>query len=57
MHGPINVKSPNNTSKWQMEFNSVFKGLIKAVWNLELLDAHNRWYLGLERLSSITVRI
>jgi hypothetical protein len=27
MHGPINVKSPNNTSKWQMEFNSVFKGL------------------------------
>jgi hypothetical protein len=28
MHGPINVKSPNNTSKWQMEFNSAFKGLI-----------------------------
>jgi hypothetical protein len=24
---PINVKSPNNTSKWQMEFNSVFEGL------------------------------
>jgi hypothetical protein len=22
------VKSPNNTSKWQMGFNSVFKGLI-----------------------------
>jgi hypothetical protein len=29
MHGPINVKSPNNTSKWQMEFNSAFKGLSK----------------------------
>jgi hypothetical protein len=29
MHGPINVKSPINTSKWQMGFNSVFKGLIK----------------------------
>jgi hypothetical protein len=29
MHGPINVKSPNNTSKWQMGFNSAFKGLIK----------------------------
>ena len=28
MHGPINVKSPNNTSKWQMGFNSAFKGLI-----------------------------
>jgi hypothetical protein len=27
MHGPINVKSPNNTIKWQMEFNLAFKGL------------------------------
>ena len=27
MHGPINVKSPNNTSKWQMGFNSAIKGL------------------------------
>jgi hypothetical protein len=31
MHVPINVKSPNNTSKWQMEFNSAFKGL-SCVW-------------------------
>jgi hypothetical protein len=29
MHGPINVKSPNNTNKWQMGFNSAFKGLNK----------------------------
>jgi hypothetical protein len=28
MHGPINVKSPNNISKWQMGFNPPFKGLI-----------------------------
>jgi hypothetical protein len=28
MHGPIKFKSPNNTSKWQMGFNSAFKGLI-----------------------------
>jgi hypothetical protein len=28
MHGPINVKSPNNTSKCQMGFNSAFKVLI-----------------------------
>jgi hypothetical protein len=28
MHGPINVKSPNNTSKWKMGFNSAFKGLM-----------------------------
>jgi hypothetical protein len=27
MHVPINVKSPNNISKWQMGFNSAFKGL------------------------------
>jgi hypothetical protein len=27
MHLPINVKFPNNISKWQMEFNSAFKGL------------------------------
>ena len=27
MHGPINVESPNNTSKWQMGFNSAFKRL------------------------------
>jgi len=30
MLGPINVKSPNNISKWQMGFNSAFKGLKKA---------------------------
>jgi hypothetical protein len=29
MHGTMNVKFPNNTSKWQMEFNSAFKGLNK----------------------------
>jgi hypothetical protein len=27
MHGPINVKSPNNNSKWQMGSNSAFKRL------------------------------
>jgi hypothetical protein len=28
MHLPINVKSPDNINKWQMGFNSAFKGLI-----------------------------
>jgi hypothetical protein len=28
MRGTMNVKSPNNTSKWWMGFNSAFKGLI-----------------------------
>jgi hypothetical protein len=27
IHGPINVKFPNNINKWQMGFNSAFKGL------------------------------
>jgi hypothetical protein len=27
MQVPMNVKSPNNTRKWQMGFNSAFKGL------------------------------
>jgi hypothetical protein len=31
MHGTINVKSPNNTSKWQMGFNSAFKGLTEEM--------------------------
>jgi TnpA family transposase len=31
MHGTINVKSPNNTSKWQMGFNSAFKGLMQRL--------------------------
>jgi hypothetical protein len=30
MHGPIKVKSPNNIIKWQMGFNSAFKGLIEV---------------------------
>jgi hypothetical protein len=31
MHVPINVKSPNSISKWQVGFNSAFKGLIVSV--------------------------
>jgi hypothetical protein len=27
MHVSINFKSPNNISKWQIGFNSAFKGL------------------------------
>jgi hypothetical protein len=29
IHGTRNVKFANNTSKWQIEFNSEFKGLKK----------------------------
>jgi len=31
MHVPINVKSPNNISEWQMGFNLAFKGLIRGM--------------------------
>jgi hypothetical protein len=31
MYLPIDVKSPNNVSKWQMEFNSAFKVLSRYV--------------------------
>jgi hypothetical protein len=39
MHVPINVKSPNNISKWQMGFNSAFKGLIWQVLT-EMIDCY-----------------
>jgi hypothetical protein len=39
MQGPINVKSPNNTSTWQMGFNSAFKGL-----KLQIDSTHRKGY-------------
>jgi hypothetical protein len=39
MHGPINVKSPNNISKQQMGFNAAFKGLIQL--RISLLSSAN----------------
>jgi hypothetical protein len=40
MHGPINVKSPNNISKWQMGINSAFIGLkVKVKVNTTLEQA------------------
>jgi hypothetical protein len=33
MHGPIDVKSPNNIREWQMGFNPAFKGLKKIMRN------------------------
>jgi hypothetical protein len=35
MHVPINVKSPNNISKWQIGFNSAFKGLTASGFTLQ----------------------
>ena len=41
MHVPINVKSRNNISEWQMEFNSAFKGL-----SVDLLRAGQDLYVS-----------
>jgi hypothetical protein len=41
MHLPINVKSPNNISKWHMGFNSAFKGL-KEVHDLVLNKVNSK---------------
>jgi hypothetical protein len=38
MHLPINVKSPNNISKWHMGFNSAFKGLMSLPVPLDAGD-------------------
>jgi hypothetical protein len=41
MHVLINVKSPNNISKWQMGFNSAFKGLSNNVVYIGLIQDVN----------------
>jgi hypothetical protein len=50
MHLPINVKSPNNISKWQMKSNLAFKGLMNTInrtetrtgWRKQVkADTHN----------------
>jgi hypothetical protein len=43
MHGPINIDSPNNTSKWQMGFNSAFKGLIFEVSTVVVFEIIVFW--------------
>jgi hypothetical protein len=43
MHGPINVKSLNNTSKWQMGFDSAFKGLITNTNFMEISGEEGWW--------------
>jgi hypothetical protein len=38
MHGPMNVKFPNNTSKWQMGFNSALKGLKWEIFRTNVVE-------------------
>jgi hypothetical protein len=46
MHGTINVKSPNNISKWQMGFNSAFIGL--KVWKMKKFYLNKRLKISLK---------
>jgi hypothetical protein len=54
MHLPINVKSPNNISKWHMGINSAFKGLKERV--LQYMEVFQGNVLGCE-LDSYKYRI
>jgi hypothetical protein len=46
MHLPIKVKSPNNISKWQMEFNSVFNGLMEGADIVRFIKEQRIKWLG-----------
>jgi hypothetical protein len=46
MHVPINVKSPNNISKWQMGFNSAFKGLRFIVFVATVNAEYNELFVN-----------
>jgi hypothetical protein len=43
MHGHMNVKSPSNINKWQMGFNSAFKGLIRLI---PVVERSKAWVFG-----------
>jgi hypothetical protein len=42
MHGPINVKSLNNINKWQMGFNSAFKGLMELESGMKCMEKETK---------------
>ena len=58
MHGPINVKSPNKTSKWQMGFNSEFKGLMWALLlnlaNSEIIRIKKKKFRWIRTFAALT---
>jgi hypothetical protein len=60
MHGPINVKSPNNISEWQMGFNSAFKELMECtctVWNIYLTSVCEAlWNYGREDILMLNAK-
>jgi len=55
MHGPINVKSPNNTSKWQMAFNSPFKGLMNLEFSRRIFKKFSN--IKLHEIQSSGIRV
>ena len=57
MHGPINVKSPNITSKWQMGFNSEFKGLIITLYKSSLFSVVSLDFLPISQFICRSLRL
>jgi hypothetical protein len=56
MHGPINVKSHNNITNWQMRFNSAFKGLINSMLSSFVPDKFRNRILSEIRPLSLTYK-
>jgi hypothetical protein len=60
MHLPINVKSPNNISKWHMGFNSAFKG-VKGIWGeesgdwIDLAQDGDKWWSAVKAWMNLRV--
>jgi hypothetical protein len=54
MHGPINVRFPNNISKWQMGFNLASKGLIPTPSSDKLTEVETIY--GYSVLNNVKVR-
>jgi hypothetical protein len=51
MYGPVKLKSCNNTSKWQMEFNSAFKGLTEGADTVRFMMAQRiKWRGHIQRM-------
>ena len=57
MHGPLNVKSPNNISKWQMGLNPLNAELNPICSLLALLGAHHFLHVSNIRVKSLTLRV
>jgi hypothetical protein len=57
MRRPINVKSPNNITNWQMRFNSAFKGLISLRLGIQELFHKARMHSLRQGVATNSLRV